>query len=580
MSLELIKKEIQRFLANPKSEVLCIKGKWGVGKTYTWDQLLAEAHGRNGALALKKYSYVTLFGLNSLEDLRFSIFENTVSGADLPNNASLESFANLIAVGSDFARKGRQVLELISAALNRKAVTDVLLKAGFLSVREQLICIDDLERAGKGLEVRDVLGLISFLKVKRACNVVILLNDEQFGEDRKSEFNMQLEKVADTILTFDLLPEEAAQMAFTGEEKPVQTAIKPLLCQLKVTNIRIIRKIEQSAERLAEILKDHDKPIIDQAITALVLGMWAHLEPNKAPLEFIRRYNGFFDEIPATNGQDTKELEYAEMLRGYPYTSTDELDDAVLDGVEAGYLNESKLIEVAAVISSRNKKADGGDQFGRVWRDMYHGSLSVDDTVFLDALFDSAVHDAAAITPLNMNSAIKMLRENGRAEQADRLVEKYMEATSDESLEFFEIGKHHFTVQDGVDPKLREAFDVKFASYKDDRDPFDVLKAVGSKQGWSVADVEVISKLSAEDFELMFERLEGELLRTTIETVSHLGNSVAQKGGAIRSAVREGLRRIGRKSPLRAQKIARFGVRLDDSQDQDTPQIKDVAVLE
>ncbi|TCS09166.1 hypothetical protein [Rhizobium sp. BK418] len=568
MSLKTIENEINRFLANSEPEVLCIKGKWGVGKTFTWERLLADAHAHSGKLALKKYSYVTLFGLNSLEDLRFSIFENTVSGADLPKGASLESFSNLVARSGDFARKSRQAIELFSAFFNRKAVTDVLLKAGFLSVREQLICIDDLERAGKGLEVRDVLGLISFLKTKRACKVAFLLNDEQFADEHKGEFTKQLEKVADTILSFDLLPEEAMQIAFIGDESEVQRTIKPLVGILRITNIRVIKKIEKAADRLAEILKDQDETIVKQAITALVLGMSSRFEPNMPPISFIRQYNGLFDAITAKDGENAAEVKWADMLNPYPYSSTDELDNAILDGVEAGYFDDARLLEIAAVVASRNNKAEGGEQFSRVWAEMYHRSLAVDDDTFLNALFQSAIHDAAVITPLNMNSAIKMLRENGRSEQADQLIEKYTDARSDEALEFFDITNHHFTVQDGVDPHLEAAFQKKLASFVDSRDPFDVLKKVGSQRGWSAADVTVISKLSAEDFETMFEKLDGDLLRPTIETISYLGNSTALGSGSIRDAFKEGLRRIARKSPLRAQKVARFGVTVEDPREE------------
>jgi hypothetical protein len=44
-------------------------------KTYTWQTELDRARAAQ-ALELKRYSYVSLFGLNSLEGLKLSIFEN------------------------------------------------------------------------------------------------------------------------------------------------------------------------------------------------------------------------------------------------------------------------------------------------------------------------------------------------------------------------------------------------------------------------------------------------------------------------------------------------------------------------
>jgi hypothetical protein len=61
MSVELVKAEIARFLADPEPSVLCLQGKWGVGKTYAWNEQLKAAHASK-RLALRSYSYVSLFG--------------------------------------------------------------------------------------------------------------------------------------------------------------------------------------------------------------------------------------------------------------------------------------------------------------------------------------------------------------------------------------------------------------------------------------------------------------------------------------------------------------------------------------
>ena len=36
MKTEFVEKEIRRFLATEELEVICILGKWGVGKTFAW----------------------------------------------------------------------------------------------------------------------------------------------------------------------------------------------------------------------------------------------------------------------------------------------------------------------------------------------------------------------------------------------------------------------------------------------------------------------------------------------------------------------------------------------------------------
>ena len=70
-------KEIARFLRSNTPEVLCFKGKWGVGKTFAWSRFLTQAKERKG-IALERYSYVSLFGVGSIDQLKLSIVENTI----------------------------------------------------------------------------------------------------------------------------------------------------------------------------------------------------------------------------------------------------------------------------------------------------------------------------------------------------------------------------------------------------------------------------------------------------------------------------------------------------------------------
>jgi hypothetical protein len=72
MSIDILKAQIWRFLKSDTPEVLAIKGAWGVGKTYSWNKFLNKANNRN-EISLERYSYVSLFGVDSLEELRFLI---------------------------------------------------------------------------------------------------------------------------------------------------------------------------------------------------------------------------------------------------------------------------------------------------------------------------------------------------------------------------------------------------------------------------------------------------------------------------------------------------------------------------
>ena len=91
MSIDLVRSEIERFLSTDEPEVICISGAWGVGKTFAWNTFLKDAQVRK-KIALGRYSYVSLFGVNSLEEFKYSIFENSSNPQTLASSPALKRF--------------------------------------------------------------------------------------------------------------------------------------------------------------------------------------------------------------------------------------------------------------------------------------------------------------------------------------------------------------------------------------------------------------------------------------------------------------------------------------------------------
>ena len=158
MSMNVIKQQIKMFLESHTPEVIAISGAWGVGKTYTWKQLLGKAR-ENQQISLEKYAYVSLFGVNSLEAFKYAIFENTIPKDMIGTEANLETFRKN-ALGTS-TTLGKKVIKILSDIPILKKFTPRIEDIAFLSINKQLICIDDLERIGSNLEIKDVLGLIS-----------------------------------------------------------------------------------------------------------------------------------------------------------------------------------------------------------------------------------------------------------------------------------------------------------------------------------------------------------------------------------------------------------------------------------
>jgi hypothetical protein len=210
MATELVEKEIGRFLETTEAEVLCLRGQWGIGKTFAWKAFLKEAQ-RQKRVALKTYAYVSLFGLNSLEQLKFAIFENSVDTGVLGAQPSLETLQ------SNTARLARKSWSIVQNLPKVKDFAAAVQSLSFLSVRDTIVCIDDLERKGIGLSTRDVLGLASQLKEERRCKVILILNATELDPKDKEEFEKYNEKVVDAALEFTPTAQDSVRIAITGD---------------------------------------------------------------------------------------------------------------------------------------------------------------------------------------------------------------------------------------------------------------------------------------------------------------------------------------------------------------------------
>jgi hypothetical protein len=467
VSLAVVEEEVRRFLSDTAPEVLCIKGKWGIGKTFGWRTFLRKAK-KDGTLKLDRYAYISLFGLNSLDELRYALFERTVTGDNIGEDPDPSTFGALVK-DRNIGRKLKPIVEGAAAFFNRKGIVDLLAKAAVLTVRNQLVCLDDLERAGTGLGTREVLGIASLLKEERHCKVVLLLNDEE--HDEKDEFTRQLEKVADVTLIFSPTPTEAAAIALTSDTSLVEL-LKPRIEELGITNIRVIRKIERLARRLMTLLQSYDPIIVSEAIATLVLASWSVQQPSLAPtIEFLRGYNelaisAHFGEKPV----DAETERFRTIIANYPFKWANDLDHVIMGAAEAGYFVEAEIKEAADRVAVELKANFLRSDLSCTWRDLYYGSLTTDDDYFLDDLHRNAIKDAAVTTPANINSAVYMLRENGRADQAAEVVDAYMKAHAGKPPEFFEVSDH-FSHGDQIEDGLRDAFAAARAAYVDPREP-------------------------------------------------------------------------------------------------------------
>lgn len=559
MSINVVQSEIERFLADSQSGVLVIAGKWGVGKTYAWNHYLKLA-AEKGQFSADRYAYVSLFGLGNLEDLKAAVFQNTIRRSDIGRSADLETLDNVVRAAPGLWRKAGTVGRLFPGADKYLSTFE---KVGFFWVKNQVVCIDDLERRSKTLDVRDVLGLISHLKEQRGCKIVLLLNDERMQGEDGEEFEATLEKVADITLRFEPTAFEAAAIGVDAAT-PFGEKLRANCEALGIVNIRTIKKIERLGKRLHEELAEFDERVFHQGLHTLTLLCFAKLQPDDAAtLDFIEGMNDFdaaFAEHAGGQDRPPEEAHWQALLSDYGFTMMDEFDTVILRAVRQGHFDPNTLHDQADGLQKRLAVADQDKSYQAAW-DTYHGSFDDNGHDVANAMVEAVQNTPGAISPMNLSSTIGLLKDLQWAGDIRALIAGYVEARGAENEDFWDLSQSVFG-GDVRDVDVRQAFAAKLATCNERRDLGQVLAEIGQRRGWSRDDVSFLATHSPQGFYDAFKHLRGtELRRAIAGALIFRDIANADEQMAIVTANAEAaLRRIGQESPINRRRVMQRGV--------------------
>jgi hypothetical protein len=549
--------EIVRFLRGGEPGVLCITGEYGVGKTFLWRSVLDDLRKSKG-LSLERYSYVSLFGLNSLDDIKSSLFENMEWLNQEPTNFAQRGKAGAKAL----AARAKKLSELAGAL---PWVGQVFTKARslyFSLIQNQIVCIDDLDRRSSNLELKDALGLISFLREQRGCKVALLLNAEKLGE-KKEEFDTLLEKVIETKVVLAPTAAESAAIALPAQDA-VSIALRAHCETLGIRNIRVIKQIERLVRRVDELLIEYSQAVRSQATHSLTLFGWSKYDRENSPkLEFLKTSSierhlsrGHREKAPE---QRKQEAAWDSLLEKYKFRRSDDFDIALMKYVDSMILDANGIQNQARALQEQHRIGELHGTFEAAWR-TFHDSFDDDEDRVVQDLIDGAKKGYEVISLPNLNEIVLLLKGLGRAAEARDVVKFFAEKRNDAS---------YWTSQD--DPFNPGPFDPDISAVMEQKKPtepeeFDVAAAlVRAGTGY---DAETISKLAlvpVQTYTDLISAARGDHLRSLVlsalefRRISNASNDMRRVVGLMEEA----LRMVGRKSRLNALRLKKYGVSID-----------------
>jgi len=553
--MEVTKAEIVRFLRGSKPGVLCVAGEYGVGKTFLWRSVLDDLRKSKG-LSFERYSYVSLFGLNSLDDMKSSLFENMEWLDQDPTNFAQRGKAGAKAL----AARAKKLSELAGAL---PWVGQAFTKARslyFSLIQNQIVCIDDLDRRSKNLDLKDALGLISFLREQRGCKVALLLNAEKLGEN-KEEFDALLEKVIETKVILAPTAAESAAIALPTQDT-VSVALRAHCETLGIRNIRVIKQIELLVRRVDELLIEFSQTIRDQAIHSLTLFGWSKYDRENSPkMEFLKisSIERHLSRRHENEPQPKEQAAWDSLLEKYKFRRSDDFDLALMKYVDTMVLDADEIQGAARVLQEQQRIVGLEGTFEAAWRG-FHESFEDDEDKVVQELVDGAKRGYEVISLPNLNEVVLVLKRLGREAEAKDIVKFFVENRNDAG---------YWNLQD--DPFERGPFDPDITAVMEQKKPtepteFDV--AVALLRAGKDHDSETIAKLAtvpAQTYCDLISAARGDRLRSLVLSVfefRRIANASDDKRRVV-SLMEEALRMVGRKSRLNELRLKKYGISID-----------------
>jgi len=248
ISREEVKGRLKELLDRNEPMCIAIKGEWGVGKTYLLKEFL------DNELKEEKHAYISLFGKYSLEDIK----------NDLGLQIVLKKVYNHKFIKTFF--KGVKLsLGPLSVNVNVN-IFDLIPKE---KLKDVIICFDEFERLSPNLEMKEVLGFISYLRENSNCRIILILNEEKVTEENEGAhkvYNEYKEKLVDYEITLNPSVEENLEIA-TKEihniSQSFEEAIGEFAHLLNIKNIRILKRLVNAYKDFSfieniDVLKNED----------------------------------------------------------------------------------------------------------------------------------------------------------------------------------------------------------------------------------------------------------------------------------------------------------------------------------
>lgn len=355
MKLSKIETNLYDLLLKKNEEVvISISGEWGVGKTFFWNNFISKKYQTD--FKNKKIAYVSLFGIDSLSDIRTSILlqaSPTKDKISYINKKVFTPFKNL---------KSSLKLDDVSMSFGLNSLSSILTLLTSGDFKDVIVCIDDFERMSSKIDFKDILGLISELKEQKECKIILILNEQELSKlsniEKKSYseiFSLYREKIIDYNFKFEPSTEESVLSAIQRVKSKFDT--NDLITHFTKFNVKNIRVIQQVIRQLSNfefiINKNFDQNVLNEFFnTALPIFLY-FVKDGKSTENYFKEKSKY--DVSKMSDEEFEKINFDEWKKSI-FVGNDELIEIIiLEFIDTHIVRSEKLIEI---LTTKNENLD------------------------------------------------------------------------------------------------------------------------------------------------------------------------------------------------------------------------------
>jgi hypothetical protein len=537
--MEDFEKNVVSFLKHDEKKVLVIKGRWGVGKTFRWNEIVES---NSSSLDFSNYSYISLFGLDGLKDLQSGVFYNARPMKSETKSSTIKS--NLKKVGN-IAKNIPQVSKYASAM---SAIENSL-------INDYLICIDDLERKSEKLSMSTLLGYVSNLSESSECKIVLIFNDDTLNDKDKKEIDRYREKVIDLELEYS--PKSVSNIDIEFSNHSCRNLICNTFKTEDLNNIRILKHIKWNINGLMEFIKDSEDAVKSNLLSSIAILTYVHHEPsiNIRANEIGRVFSYMSDKE-----ESDENLQKRISSLGYIYYSDYEAE--IINYIENGWMNEGLFKKNVMGLNQRQLEYKISSKLTEAWGFYNNNFLSTNDDVIqgLEGFLEKHLESVSLRELEPILDTLNELKDNfKKSEWIDKYIILKMDCDDSALLKQLK----NITINQG----LIKEIEGKERGFNQHSSIYAVLSKIVKNRGWNREDEEYLGNHSVDEiFEFLINDNHNDLLGIIRESKKIFGTAEEKKPRDVFGRkLHESLIKVSERSKLDRYRISHFfRMKLDD----------------